>query len=69
MFLPGLSISEGMIELVEKVIAAGDVHDVHGVYSHAGKAYVKVMRQAEEGREKGMLERFKESIKRIETHA
>ena len=45
--LPGLEISQEMIDLVAEVIAAGGPHDVHGIFEHSGEYYVKVMRDDE----------------------
>jgi arginine decarboxylase len=42
-FLPGLEITSGMIEIVQNAIDNGNVHDVHGIFEDKGKYFVKVM--------------------------
>lgn len=49
-FLPGLRITEKMIELVDRAIGYGGVHDVHGIFERGGIYCVKVMKEDEEKR-------------------
>ena len=43
LFLPGLEITERMVQAVNNAIDVGSYHDVHGIYHDSGKNYIKVM--------------------------
>jgi arginine/lysine/ornithine decarboxylase len=46
-FLPGLMITEHMINRVAEVVSKHKVHAVHGLFEEGGKYYVRVMQERE----------------------
>ena len=43
-FLPGLKISQDMIDMVQEAMRTGGRHDVHGLFSEDGSCRVRVVK-------------------------